>query len=149
MKKLIFFLIQFTVIVSLFLWFYVNPGFVDIHWLGYQVHMSIGMFAGLLLCGGALIWFALKLLMWVCRVPQRLSVKYRLYRLHQAQQSLKDILTKYNNKDFKSIHKSLKIVLEEDETQFIGHYFAVEIAKAENDALTQEHHLLKCQGHRL
>lgn len=143
MKKLIFFTVQFIIIGGLFFWFYLNPGSIEINWLNYQIQTSMGIFLSLLFLSLCLAFFILKILMLFLRFPQRLSGEYRLRRLHQAQENLKEVLTKYRNDEFESAYQQLKVVLAEEETQFIGHYFAARIAKAQKDLTTQEQHLKK------
>ncbi|MGI4850930.1 MAG: heme biosynthesis HemY N-terminal domain-containing protein [Janthinobacterium lividum] len=141
MKKLIFFIAQFLIVAGLFVWFYKHPGSIEINWLDYKIQMSVVVFLGLLLIGISLSFLIVKVIMLFLRFPKRLSGKYRLHRLRQAQESLKALITKYRNKEFDAAASDLKVLLQEEEMHFIGHYFAAKIAKSQHKPMIQEQHL--------
>ncbi len=134
-------MVQFILIAGLILGFYLYPGSIDIIWFNYKIHLSIGVFLSLIFLAFVLISLVLKLCRMIWQLPNRLSNKYRSQRFHQAQDSLKTALAKYQNMDFKKARQTLEEALRNKETDYFAHYLASQIAFKQQDFEAQEYHL--------
>lgn len=80
MLGILWFAVKTAALIAIAIWFANRPGYIDISWLGYDIHIQVG-FALLLLFGALLVTLALyRLYLFIANIP----ANWRRYRERRA-----------------------------------------------------------------
>ncbi|MEA5444986.1 heme biosynthesis HemY N-terminal domain-containing protein [Gammaproteobacteria bacterium AB-CW1] len=129
MRRLLWFLLILLLAIGIGLLLRQDTGYALMSWAGWSVEMSLAMLAVFLLLGLTVLYYLLRLLRGLFRMPRRLRAGLRSWRRRRARRALTRGLIDLAEGRWQTAEKTLGRTAEDSETPLINYLVAARAAQ--------------------